>query len=253
MRPYIGVTGLTSAGQAETLIAGIRLPESHKIMIGVLASRKIPTSRQRRFPDLDTAGNIFSSDRRAFNVFHYGSKGHDGLLGQLNQLTEYGGELLHGIQLNVCWPDPKIIVGCRKHHRRKHRRRMKIILQIGDDALNDVGRDPRRLVERIREYGPIIDYALLDPSGGEGKLLDIGEIGSFVERINDDCPDLALGIAGGLSAETLQTIRPLLEQYPWLSIDAEGKLRNNADDLLVENAIDYVNAATGILNSQRCS
>ena len=57
-------------------------------------------------------------------------------------------------------------------------------------------------------------------------------------------PHLGIGIAGGLSADTLPHIAGLLQEIPDLSIDAEGQLRDENDHLDVNKAVRYVLAAS---------
>ena len=41
--------------------------------------------------------------------------------------------------------------------------------------------------------------------------------------------DTRIGIAGGLCAKTILALAPVLRVRPWLSIDAEGRLRDGAE------------------------
>ena len=56
---------------------------------------------------------------------------------------------------------------------------------------------------------------------------------------------VGLGVAGGLCAERLYLLDGLLDEFPNLSIDAEGRLRDANDQLDLSAAKDYVLGAIG--------
>jgi phosphoribosylanthranilate isomerase len=89
----------------------------------------------------------------------------------------------------------------------------------------------------------VIDDVLIDPSGGQGQLLDLTRVEPLVHKLYEDHLPIGVGIAGGLTATTVNNLDLLVKQYPDLSIDAEGGLRT-PDDQLNEDQVDwYVQAA----------
>jgi hypothetical protein len=53
-----------------------------------------------------------------------------------------------------------------------------------------------------------------------------------------------------LSGATLDLVRPLLKDFPDLSFDAEGKLRDSTDRLIPELAAEYVRKAFALFESE---
>jgi hypothetical protein len=85
---------------------------------------------------------------------------------------------------------------------------------------------------------------LFDLSGGLGTALN-AEAGLPVLRaVRERHPELGLGIAGGLSAETMHLIDVVAQEFPDVNIDAEGKIRDNADaPLNLTMTTAYIQAA----------
>ena len=82
-------------------------------------------------------------------------------------------------------------------------------------------------IEKIGRYGSMIDYVLFDASHGTGQRLDVESLREFVAA-GYESPDLKrvnFGVAGGLDAETVPQLAPLVDEFPELSWDAEGRLR----------------------------
>jgi hypothetical protein len=58
--------------------------------------------------------------------------------------------------------------------------------------------------------------------------------------ITDKGWNIGLGVAGGLGPDSLNLVEPLIAKFPNLSIDAEGRLRNNQNDLDLKAMSDYL-------------
>ena len=91
--------------------------------------------------------------------------------------------------------------------------------------MDEISDDPIRLVNRVRKYQGLVNYVLLDPSGGTGRLFNPEELKKFLGRLYEAQLDLSYGVAGGLSPTTLNLLESLVKEFPNLSIDAEGRLR----------------------------
>ena len=241
-RPYIGVTGFMSrwdVGEAikELFSDGIHSsgqPDqlTHDLMVGVLASSKTlagqPSKWPNRYPRVDAISKLFPPDRRTLNLIHYATNNHDTLGEQLLQLVQLGGPWLDGFQLNVAWPDAwqlQVLRGKR------------LVLQLGNRALQEENDNPGNVVYRLMQYQGIITDVLIDMSGGKGIPLDPINVLNYVRAIAARYPDLGVTIAGGLSADTLELIQPIVTEFPWISFDAEGKLRTpQPEDQLILHA-----------------
>ncbi|MCX6763830.1 MAG: hypothetical protein NTZ97_03825 [Candidatus Moranbacteria bacterium] len=83
----------------------------------------------------------------------------------------------------------------------------------------------------------------LDPIFISNILLGIAQAG-LCRRQH---PELQFVIAGGLSVKKLPSIKPIVEKFPSISIDAQGALRNEGDHLDVAEAEKYLHKAVRIL------
>ncbi len=241
---YIGVTGYVDSANVHATLA-IPLSSDRLIMIGVLSSRRKTiegtASFPNRYPEPAHIKNIFVNHPHALNLVHYNTNDQPTLPAQLEQLIELGGPHLHGFQLNMAWPKPELIAAAAKKVER-------IVLQIGGLALKKAN-SPQKVIERLKPYQGIITDVLFDPSGGRGQPLNPAIAEQYLSAITEEFPNLGIGAAGGLSSTTLHLVGPLLQKFPQLSIDVEGRVRDGTpDDRMVMGAVtDYVRAADTLI------
>jgi len=244
-KPYIGVTGFMSRLEVRTLL--VTIPPSlgfRQLMVGVLVSEKTLSGRQNRwphrYPKVEEVKQIFVRDQRVLNLIHFNTDTPPRLLDQMTQLVEIGGDHLHGLQLNVAWPDPEQIRKFREMFPEQ-----KIVIQVGGSALKQIDHSPTQLVDRLRNYHEIAEYFLLDPSGGLGKPFDPDWARLCLETVWQAGVLLRPGIAGGLHCWNLNVLNHFWpsDYFQFLSIDAEGKLRDEHDDLDSRAVYEYVSEA----------
>ncbi|MBU6370684.1 MAG: hypothetical protein KGH93_01430 [Patescibacteria group bacterium] len=248
MKPYIGITGFMLKREVDACLEVFPENEKCLLMVGVLASwktvRNIRNKYPNRYPDMHGISDIFPDSAHTLNLIHYNTDDPETLDQQLTVLEHsWGGEHLHGFQLNIPWPDPGSIEKYVKGHIERRGRLPSIVLQVGGYAFTMIGNSPKRLAEKIGEYDILVDTVLLDPSGGKGQLLDVDRMRGHLEALSAKNMQIGLGIAGGLSAETLDAVALLAKEFPRLSIDAEGRLRNKDDGLDLALAGAYVRKA----------
>jgi len=242
LKPYIGITGFMSREEVEAVLEVFPKDSPRKLMVGVLASEKTiyghPNKWPNRYPNRLEIEYIFSDNPLALNLVHYNTKNPETLVGQMCTVSgPLGGPHFHGFQLNLAWPNPDMIAGWRKHFEGI------IVFQIGGHAFEVVDHSPQKLAEKVAEYKGLVQYLLFDPSGGKGQPFDTEQARAYLRALADKDLGIGLGVAGGLSAETMHLVEPLVEEFPDLSIDAEGRIRDEDDDLDLEKARRYVSAA----------
>jgi hypothetical protein len=110
------------------------------------------------------------------------------------------------------------------------------------EGSDDTPRDLKQTVSIYEGHG-LIDYLLIDPSGGRGKSFDADKTISLLKPHNN--VGYALGVAGGLRAATINNLIPVLKKQPNLFWDAEGGLRNEEDGLILEAALEYLDLSFG--------
>lgn len=235
MTPYIGITDFTDFGQVQEMsrvfVANRPRGSSRMLHVGVMMSHKtlhgIPSKWQNAFPSKERIANIFSSDE-VYNCLHYADYDNNSdLWKSLAMAISYGGIGIHALQLDMIWPDPGEIAN-GVHASRKQ---IEVILQIGKNALEEVGNDPQRVVERLGNYEGVIHRVLLDKSMGKGLGMDADGHIPFARAIRESFQTLGIGVAGGLGPETIQLVEPLIKVFPDLSIDAQGRLRPSGNAL----------------------
>ncbi len=243
MKPYIGITGFTNPEEIAVALDAFPKKSNRKLMIGVLATYKslrgisMKPKWAKQTPKRETIRDIFPNDERVINLVHFSTEeGQEKLvLADMIRVHELAGPNIHGFQLNLAWPkrqidDYRIIVGCKP----------RIVLQIGQKAVEMAGGTPQGVVDMLYHYLGSINGVLFDPSGGLGKPFDIEHTCEFLSAIAEQGWDIGLGIAGGLGPESLNLVKPLLTKFPDLSIDAQGRLRNIENNLDMEAVKTYL-------------
>lgn len=246
-KPYIGITGFMKATEVFNLVKLIPTRSRRLLMVGVLASSKtlrgVKNKWPNRYPKVENIRNIFIDHFSVMNLIHYNTKEKGTLLEQLRALTKISGANLDGFQLNITWPSPVVLEKYRSEFPA-----MTIILQIGNHAFKVIDHSPEQLVEKVEGYNGLADYILLDPSGGYGRPFDTEKASKYLYALKNRDMEIGFGVAGGLSKDSLHLIKPLLYKFRSLSMDAEGLLRDEKDNLNLKWAGAYVQGALELVS-----
>jgi hypothetical protein len=250
--PYIGVTGICKKSEVEAIVRDLALESHAKLMLGTLVSHKtlhggVSASHPERYPLPQRLHSLMSSDRRVLNLIHFNTKEPEFLFEDLLHAQQVAGPLCHGFQLNMTWPDAKVLARYKEAH---HRGSNILVLQCGRRALGEVDHSPEMLLERVRHYQGLVEYVLIDTSGGEGKPFDISKTLDYFESL-EKIDDICFGVAGGLGVHTLFRLLRLWRKFPCFSIDAETSLRDEHDALSTMRVRNYVATADQIFVQQK--
>ncbi|MFA6042870.1 MAG: hypothetical protein WCV85_05905 [Patescibacteria group bacterium] len=255
MDPYIGITDFTKFTQVEAMLevfnTHLRPGSQRKLHVGVMMSYKtlngIPSKWSGIFPDKNQIRKIFSS-LETYNCIHYADyDGYPEAWKSISQAISHGGIHIHALQLDMIWPEPGQIANA-VHTSRKN---VEVILQLGKYALDEAENDPQLVVRKLEDYEGVIHRVLLDKSMGQGKGMDAAGLLLFARAIKQAFPTLGIGAAGGLGPSTLHLVKPLAEEIPNLSIDAQGQLRSSGsaqDPIVWEMAGSYLQQALQLLD-----
>jgi hypothetical protein len=249
-RPYIGITGFVAQAEVRKVLAAYPDNARHRLMAGVLMSSLTLAGRDdpqpHRHPPREAVAGIFVTHPQALNLIHYhtASRG-EALTAEMLAARRHAGSHCHGFQLNLRWPDPAALQAYRRSADNPRQPDV-IVLQCGPGAMTETP-SALQLAARVAGYRGLVDFVLIDPSAGQGKPFDATFAGACFGELGNTVPDMGFGVAGGLAADSVAQLRPLVAAHPDFSIDAEGRLRHAEDDLDVDAAIAYVNAATNLL------
>lgn len=233
--PYIGITDFMNFGQVKRMQ---RIFKKHltsdsqrKLHVGVMMSRKtlyeLETKWANVFPPKEKIAKIFSS-RSTMNCLHYADYENDPKLGQsLARAISYGGRGINALQLDMIWPDPKKIAKGLSFCDHA----IEVILQINTRSLEVVHNSPGGLVKKLKKYNGIIHRVLLDKSMGRGRWMSLTEMLKYINVLNQNLPQLGVGIAGGISPKNIFLLGAIANRYPHISIDAQGQLRPSGSTL----------------------
>ncbi len=262
LKPYVGVTGLTSVEEVRQTIkdfnySGFNLQSSHIPMIGFLASFKtlyLKSTKNKRYPKIENLQKLLEEcQKKVLPTIHYNSKYFEeiNLSKQISDLMGkyYDKELCRTIQLNI--PFPKI---SEIEKIKENMPELKIIFQASQNIIDN--KTSNEIVEKISQYKNLINYILIDPSGGQGKEFNIDFSVELYKKMSKEFPQLLVGFAGGFSGENVSKRVCDLICRCWdtgFNIDAESGLRtklseNYGNDLYNWKKVKkYIKDSTSIL------
>lgn len=245
MIPYIGITDFCTYAQVQAMenvfLSNLSSASNRQLHVGVMMSYKtlngIPTRWESIFPLKEKIAEIFSSDT-VYNCLHFADYDNEPELWKnLSQALSYASFRVHAVQLDMIWPEPAEIAN-GIHTSRKQ---VEVIIQIGKNAFDQIGNDPNALVEKLEDYQGVIHRVLLDKSMGQGVGMNAEFLLPFARAIRKEFPTLGIGVAGGLGPETIHLVKPIAEEFPDVSIDAQARLRQSGSAL---DPIDWEMAGT---------
>ena len=241
--PYVGITGIINPAESRLIANAVPTNAKRQAMIGALVSQTSmegrPNQWPTRYPRTDQVADLFLPHPAVFNVVHYNTDDPTTLCRQLWDVVQLAGPNLHGFQLNLPWPPPDELGRFVDQYPS-----LKLILQIGQESCRQVEGNPAGIASRLRaDYQGLVHYALLDLSAGYGRTLDTSWCLQQLRELRCANLGLGLGVAGGLSPGSLHLEKPLIKEFPDLSIDAEARLRDEHDALDMDLALDYIKRA----------
>lgn len=136
----------------------------------------------------------------------------------------------------------------------KQRTHHTIILQAHGEAMQQLGAE--NMAKKLGRYAHTLDYVLFDASHGKGVRLDPNALRPFLDKVYESkqLTSVGFGVAGGLSADVVRNeLRALVNTYPDLSWDTEGKVHCTHEDGTPgfdhHAAKDYLEASSDILSA----
>lgn len=235
MNSYIGICDFENDSQVRDMLSVWSAKDSsRRLMVGCMASYKslngLPTKWSEIWPAKESLSSIFIDDPRVMNCIHYADCEGIDILDNLEKAVAHSGPNLHAVQLDMIWPSP-----CEIEDFHRSCWDVSIVLQLNFEALCQVNNNEDKLLSKLDEYDGCLDYILLDLSGGKGIPLDAQILLPYVRAISKSLPNIGVSVAGGLGPVKLNGLKPLLEEFPSLSFDAQSKLRQSG------SAIDPIN------------
>jgi hypothetical protein len=231
---YVGICDVLKPEEAIAMADELRAHRkdpNRKVMIGVMAGHftlrpdaEYGEGQRAVFPTREEMAGGFTDDPDVLNTVHfadlYRPKEVQTLYEDLELVVEYGGENLHAVQLDVTWPDVDDVDRFKAKHPD-----IAVVLQLGKSAFEAVDHDAQKMVKELDRYGDSIDYVLLDLSMGKGKAMEAESLLSALRQIRQKLPGLGLAVAGGLGPESVHLLEPIAQEFPDISIDAQGRLK----------------------------
>jgi hypothetical protein len=243
MKPYIGITGFTKPDEVKFALSLFPETENRKLMVGVLVTYKslrgIPMKPkwEKKTPSPETISNLFFDDKRVVNLVHFSTEEgqESSVLTDILKVHELAGANFHGFQLNLVWPEARVL----EQYRERMGYGYRIVLQIGRKAIEAAGRSPRHILDKLSCYVHLINDILFDTSGGRGEPFDVEYARQFLSAIKEQAWPIGLGVAGGLP-DSLPLVESLIVEFPDLNIDAEGRLRDENNDMDMGRVKEYL-------------
>ncbi len=263
--PYIGITGAVTIHEVDLILNAFAnraytLHSPHIPMLGFLVSYKTLQGQEtanRRYPSFSAIPSLVqAASPRCLPMIHYNSREMETLDQQIKTIFTHReaerSEPIYAhcraIQLNVVWPDANQV-----HRSKEEFPNLRVALQLSHNAME--GKNRNEIIALVKQYGPSIDYVLIDPSGGRGLEFDLDSSLELYQELRLRAPHVTIGFAGGFTGDTIRgRIVEILTRTgeSTFCIDAEGGLRDKlseeyGDDLLDMGKVQkYVRAAAAV-------
>jgi hypothetical protein len=266
IKPYIGVTGISQIENAQIIGQAFKdtLPSgaSHQGMAGYLVSSDTLgglTSIYEKYPPMATLSPLLQATAEsALNVFHYRTNYPAGLVPQVIGLfafdSFYSDGLCQAIQFNLGSNPSKEELSKIKDAYPD----LRVIFSLRSRTLKERSRE--HISDMVGNYGDLIDFVLLDRSGGRGKKIDLNSIPPLYRLLRYDHPQKPVIISGGFCDRDVLTILRQLRfnlNTTKFGIDAEAGLREGNEDnphagrLSLPKTIAYIQAAASFFKDSR--
>jgi hypothetical protein len=260
--PYVGITGFMSAAEVNACdntfreaffkLGGTVATHNMKFMIGVLVSSKTLAGGTNkwfnRYPVMSQLPDIISSNQgHHLRTIHYNTDDVQTIDEQIDQLMAISPNI-DAIQLNIKWVNHvKLQRIGRKYPD------LRIILQIGSGALAEVDEiEDIFLGKALWAYEGVAHDFLIDPSGGEGKLVDVCKALMYISD-NEIPKSMQPGAAGGLNADNVHILTSLIRRMRRpINLDTEKRVRTEDEGgghLIVTEAQRYLGASVPLLGA----
>lgn len=231
-KPYIGVSGFMHADEVRAVLEVV--PSTHTLMVGVLMSEKTAQGKTNkypnRYPKREHVGGIFVSDPRCLNLIHYASDTPPAA-SDIWDLVNFGGRWFDGFQFNGAWPT---VAALRTAFATRTANR--VVLQLRELSEANLASDD------LFPPGmpPYVTDVLLDASGGRGRAFNLARMQAAVATMRACHNGFGVGVAGGWDAANVCANKAFFRKFPGLSVDAEGRLRDENDRLDIDKARAFV-------------
>lgn len=245
-KPYIGVTDFTTHEQV--LEVRQYIPEGRRLHVGAMISYKtlhgIPTSKgwEKIWLKDRELKMLFARHPKVFNVIHYADYDDKTTLVDLTMVLQAAGSDVEAIQLDMKWPVPSLLSDLKAIA--PH---IKIIQQIGHTAILESGTTWDR---DLAAYEGIADYVLMDCGMGKGIPFSVSHMLELVRVASLYFDEDQIAVAGGLGPDTYMNLQPIIQKYPKISCDAQGRLRASGsavDPLDMDRVIAYVKGVASLV------
>lgn len=248
-QPYVGITGITMTDEVDALVeafqkADLKPDAQHTGMLGFLVAKEMaqnkPPLSPRRVKDRDTLVRLAECvDGDALSVVHYECKDEphfaDSLIPLLKDL--YEGKLCKTVQLNTT-PTPTEVIRLLSVYPD-----LRLIYQIRPALMKE---GMPTVIAQIQRHRDAFQYALIDPSCGQGVEGDVGEAIALRNRLKECMPEMTVGFAGGYSCYNVRrrTYELIMKMHRNdFCLDAEGSFRDRDDRLVLSRAETYIHEA----------
>ncbi len=260
LNQYISVCGLTDRRQ----VIALRLwyeqacaelyesdPTAPTLVFGVMACPETMNNQPsphvpNHYPKWSNVGELLTAAATLPVYIHFDTREPFELHHHLVAIEQQFGGLIDGFQLNLAWPSHSVLEDFKRIHPNDG-----FIIPIGLKPLELCREDPQPIRRKLNEYAGLIHHVLLDCSRGKGQPLDPELLRPFVEMmIWNQASGIKVAVAGGLTADSVVAIKPLLKIDPSLSICAQSGLRTN-DQFDVIKAKRFITTAMQLMAAHR--
>ncbi|MCE7886308.1 MAG: hypothetical protein DYH13_02235 [Alphaproteobacteria bacterium PRO2] len=263
MKPYIGIAGVTTRDQGETLTGQFYTNavgvggRGHYGLIGYCLTSEMINADGKitdpRYIGLDDLRILNPKQPFGRNAIHYSPNPENPdkffIPDLVNIFMGKGSEIYKStagkvLQLNRAFNVSADLLESVKHKKDGMFPDLEIIFQAGPGDITEM--TPDELIARLRPYEKYISGILLDSSCGTGRKMDVRAFAPHIAALEKAFPDRMLVFAGGLNPENVAAQIAALSRVTTrpFSIDVEIGVRNERDELDLAKTETFIQRAT---------
>lgn len=236
-KSHICIAGITRPEHWRQIVAHIPKNPKQIVVIEPLVCHEALLGKApeypRRFVSLPELRTLLRRHPNVLNLVRYTTSERPSLTSQLSRIVELCGPGIDGFQLELVWPDVEQLRLFQSMYPKK------LVLKIGQEAYQEVGRSKTRLSSRLMQYRGLVQDIQLNLTEGTAEIFDADQMLDLLKTLH--VLPFGIGISGHLSSSVDSPgLKMILKSYPGVNISALRDLRSEADDFLPEKAGNFL-------------
>ena len=225
--PFVGISTFTTPKEVEMAKRYFDQLPDRRLHVGAMTNQEVflanpeDAKPRRTLLTKEELQEVFTDGKNVFNVLHWKDDGMYPMTtsNDLIMACTKCGPSLSGLQLDMVWPDPEMIIEVKSTLPK-----LSVIVRICDAAMTRVEVLGSSFEYMLRTYLGVADYVLLDCGMKEDTTYVSTTMLALIKQTGLIFPETSIIVGGGMCSNTVNALHPILTQYPRISWEASEGL-----------------------------